>query len=312
MIKKRYRRQPARFRMFIAILVIIALAAFSVYEFWNVNSITQQNAAQQSQVGDLNNKLQSLQSQYDSLQSDYKALKEKAEATPSPSPSPSPTPSGAPAGKVAYLTFDDGPTNFTPKLLDVLKDNNVKATFFIAFMGEDTAKKRDMLKQEVQAGHTLAVHSWTHEYDTVYANEQAFLDDFNKMKDIIVEATGVTPNLCRFPGGIGNTVSITASGGVIMPTLVKDVENMGFTPFDWNAGGQDAETPYPTADELAQEVIKDAKSHDSAVILLHDTHQFTIDAVPKIIKELRSLGYTFETLTPQSKPVQQAFAKQSK
>lgn len=309
MNRRHYRRQNSRFFMFIAVVIIIALAAFSFYEFMNVNSLSQQNAAQRSQSTDLSSKLESLQSQYNSLQSDYKALQEKA--APSPSVSPTPASSGTvPAGKVAYLTFDDGPSATTPKLLDVLKQNNVKATFFIAFMGVDSQQKRDYLKQEADAGNVLGVHSWTHDYDTIYANEKAFLDDFNKMKDVITAATGITPNLCRFPGGIGNTVSITAAGGnVIMPTLMQDVKNMGFTAFDWNAGGEDAETPYPTADKLAQDVLNDAKGHDNVVILLHDAHQFTIDAVPTIVKSLRDQGYTFALLTPQSIPVQQAPAK---
>ncbi|MEI6102204.1 MAG: hypothetical protein WCP73_10215, partial [Eubacteriales bacterium] len=97
----------------------------------------------------------------------------------------------------------------------------------------------------------------------------------------------------------------------IMPTLVSDVEKMGITPFDWNAGGEDAETPYPTSDKLVQEVLNDAKGHDNVVILLHDAHQFSIDAVPDIVKELRAQGYTFEMLTPDSKTVQQPFGKKS-
>ncbi len=313
MSRSHYKKHNSRFRMFIAVLIIIALAVFSGYQSMSANSYSLQAAAQQSQATVLSAKLESLQGQYDSLQSQYKELQDKASASSSPTPSSSVASSGAAsAAKVAYLTFDDGPTDLTPTLLDVLKENDVKATFFIAFMGVDTQKKRDYLKLEAEAGHAVGVHSWTHDYKTIYANEQAFLDDFNKMKGVITEATGIAPNLCRFPGGIGNTVSITAAGGTpIVPTLLKDVESMGFTPFDWNAGGEDAQKPYPTADELAQQVLKDAQGRQNVVILLHDAHQFTIDAVPAIIKEFRNQGYTFEVLTPQSKTVQQAPAKAS-
>ena len=135
------------------------------------------------------------------------------------------------------------------------------------------------------------------------------MDDFNKMKEVIIEATGKNPNVSRFPGGASNTVSITASGGEeIMPRLADLVHDMGFQFFDWNAGGYDAETPYPTPDELADRVVQDAEGRDTVVILLHDTHDFTVDAIPGIVQELRDQGFTFKTLTPDSPAIQQPFA----
>ncbi len=316
--KIKYRKGGAAL-LIISIILIIGLGVFSAFEFFRADSLSRDLAqAQQdsaalsgeletlkSQNQDLQNKNNSLESQLQSLQDQYNDLQNQITANLT-----SVSEQDSNGDKVAYLTFDDGPTNVTPRLLDVLDDLNVKATFFTAFMGSDTPEKRALLKRESDSGHVVGVHSWTHDYYTVYKNEQNFLSDFNKMKEIIIESTGKTPDISRFPGGASNTVSITASGGeVIMPKLADLVHGMGFQFFDWNAGGYDAETPYPTADELASKVIRDAEAHDTVIILLHDTHDFTVDAVPDIVKELRSKGYTFKTLNANSPAIQQPFAK---
>lgn len=214
-----------------------------------------------------------------------------------------------PQRKTAYLTFDDGPSAFTPDLLKLLKENSVKATFFISFQGEDTAEKRKILKQEASEGNSVGVHSWSHDYFSIYNSEESFLNDFNKMRTVIREVTGIDPKINRFPGGVGNTVSFIAScGQIIMPRLVRDVEAMGIKPFDWNAGGQDAELPYPSAPQLVRDILSDTGGKKDLVILLHDTHQFTIDAVPELINSLRAKGYSFKTLDSHSPSALQPFA----
>jgi peptidoglycan/xylan/chitin deacetylase (PgdA/CDA1 family) len=285
----------------IALALLLGLLTSLTIDIFSQNDLSQKLSQEQGKNKNLTSEMQQLNSQYQTLQSSYDDLQKKLEDTAQSSSSPA---------KVAYLTFDDGPTSVTPHLLDVLKENNVKATFFITFMSLDTAQKRAWLKQEVDDGYTIGVHSWSHKYDVIYANEQNFLNDFNKMKDIIVSATGVQPKVCRFPGGIGNTVSITASGGqIIMPKLVADVKAMGFTPFDWNAGGEDADTPYPTTEQLVKDILNDAKGHNDVVILMHDTHEFSIDVVPEVVQNLRAQGYTFKMLTPSSQKMQQPFGK---
>lgn len=229
--------------------------------------------------------------------------------------SSSPVSSGTSSGKTAYLSFDDGPSRLTPGLLSILKQNDVHATFFVVAMRSDTAQKRAWMKQEAEDGNTVGLHSWSHDYSYIYANEQNFLTDFNKIRNMIISATGVAPTVMRFPGGIGNTVSIKASGGkIIMPKLVSDVEKMGVTPFDWNAGGEDAVSHVPTKDKVVQDVMNDCKGQDNAVILLHDSenHATSIKAVPEIIKRLKAQGYTFKTLSAQSQKVQETAARFSK
>lgn len=219
------------------------------------------------------------------------------------------TPPVSDPGKTAYLTFDDGPSEFTPRLLEILNKNSVKATFFVSFQGEDTPEKRKILMREAEEGNSIGIHSWTHDYFSIYANEENFKKDFQKMRGIIRDATGMDPKISRFPGGTGNSVSIIAScGETIMPRLLRDVEAMGVKPFDWNAGGQDAELPYPTTRQLIRDIVSEADRRDNPVILLHDTHQFSIDAVQEIIQSLRVKGYGFKALDPRSPTVRQPFA----
>jgi peptidoglycan/xylan/chitin deacetylase (PgdA/CDA1 family) len=311
----------------ISIVLIIGLSVFSVSQVLRAGALSKDLEQTQADSEQIKTDLAALQSQNDTLKSDNDSLKSQlqslqdayselenqssaSQTSVQDDTAGSDTDNGNSGEKVAYLTFDDGPSKVTSDLLSVLDDLDVKATFFVSFAGSDSAEKRALLKQESDAGHVVGVHTWTHDYYTIYANEENFLEDFNKMKEVITESTGKTPNVCRFPGGASNTVSITASGGeIIMPQLAELVQDMGFQFFDWNAGGYDAEKPYPTASELASKVINDAEGRDTVVILLHDTHDFTVDAVPEIVNELRSQGYTFKTLTPDSPAVQQAFAQ---
>lgn len=214
------------------------------------------------------------------------------------SASPEPSFSGK---RMAYLTFDDGPSYNTPVLLNILKQCGVPATFFTVAMGHDTPQLRTWLRMEYEDGNTVGLHSFTHNYNYIYASEANFLADFNEMESIITEATGHKPAFCRFPGGTDNTVSIRVHKGVpIMPLLVKDVEARGYTPVDWNAGAIDAVIPVPSKETIVNTVVEQCRSLKTAVILLHDSepHASSVQAVPEIVAQLRAMGFTFGKLTP--------------
>ena len=214
-----------------------------------------------------------------------------------------------PAGeKIAYLTFDDGPTKYTPQVLSVLSQNGVKATFFIAFMSEDSQAKRTWVQQEAAAGMAIGVHSWTHNYSYIYANEQNFESDFTTMRQIITSVTGTAPTICRFPGGVGNTISLKYHGNApIMPTLVNYVEQLGVKPFDWTAGGEDADTPRPaTGQAFADKIMKDIGTNEHPIILMHDRYAVTVSALPIVIQQLKAKGYAFSTLSLNMKSVTQS------
>lgn len=199
--------------------------------------------------------------------------------------------------KVAYLTFDDGPSKRTTELLDILKDCKVHATFFV--IGLNAEKYPDVLKQMIYDGNVIGVHSWTHKYSYIYKNTQNFLDDFNKLKDYIKQTTGVKPDVCRFPGGTNNTVCFSYNKDHIMKSIVAAVQNMGFEYYDWNVSSGEANAVPPSTNEIINTVVSQCKGKSIAVILFHDTGNPRYNAaIPEIVSELRSMGFVFDTLSP--------------
>lgn len=194
--------------------------------------------------------------------------------------------------KVIYLTFDDGPGPETPALLDILKEYNVKATFFVV----DT-DCIDTIKRTAAEGHTVAIHSATHNFHKIYASEDAYFEDLNQMKKIIYDLTGVDTKLLRFPGGTSNTISKFNKG--IMTRLVPMIREQGFRFFDWNVDSDDAGGA-TTAEEVYANVIAGIGEKKNAVVLQHDIKGFSIQAVPWIITWGLENGYTFLPLTESS------------
>ena len=190
-------------------------------------------------------------------------------------------------GKVIYLTFDDGPSVYTNKLLDLLKKYNIKATFFVVNTGNIS-----LVKRMVEEGHSVGIHSMTHKYQDIYASEEAFMKDLYGMQKIIQNYTGVTTYLMRFPGGSSNKVSAFNLG--IMTKLVKRVRAEGFQYFDWNVGSTD--TSDLSVDEISQNVINGIKRTSKAVVLQHDIYYRSVSAVESIILWGLENGYTFAAL----------------
>ena len=197
-----------------------------------------------------------------------------------------------PGSKVVYLTFDDGPGPYTAQLLDVLAEHNVKATFFCVNTGYDS-----LIAREAREGHSVGIHSATHDYSTIYASEEAFFADLEKMRGIIRNASGVDTTLMRFPGGSSNTVSSFNPG--IMTRLVDAVTAMGYQYFDWNVLSGDAGETTST-EQVVKNVIDGISSHNVSIVLQHDIKGFSVDAVDEIITWGLSNGYTFLPLTPSS------------
>ena len=197
------------------------------------------------------------------------------------------------SGKIIYLTFDDGPSKYTEKLLDVLAKYNVKATFFVVKTG-----RTDLIAREAAEGHTVAVHSLTHEYSTIYASEEAYFADLDAMNEIIKEKTGSYSKLLRFPGGSSNSVSRHYSTG-IMTRLTKLVEEKGYKYFDWNVSSGDAGGTTST-EQVYKNVISGVKNRKYSVVLQHDIKGFSVNAVEKIIVWGLEHGFTFLPLTEDS------------
>lgn len=198
-----------------------------------------------------------------------------------------------PTGGVIYLTFDDGPSQHTLRLLEVLERYNVKATFFVV----GTAGV-GYLDEIAAGGHAIGIHSNTHTYSEIYANEDAFFRDLYAIRETIYQRTGILTTLMRFPGGSSNAISKNYNVG-IMTRLTKAVEEQGFQYFDWNVDSKDAGGA-KTADEVYYNVINGCKNKKASVVLQHDIHGYSVDAVERIIQWGLANGYTFEALTPSS------------
>lgn len=296
-------------------VLVIALGAFSVIQGirnnqleTKIRQLESSNKSLSSQVDSLNTKNSELEKSVKTEQEKTKKAQKEAENTQKELQSvqkqsaskTSVKTTSTKSHKVAYLTFDDGPSYNTAAILDTLKEYDIKATFFVIASSKDTQQRRALMKREVDEGHTIGIHSWSHKYNYIYSSEENFLTDFNKMRNMVISATGVEPKFSRFPGGTNNTVSIKVNNGnLIMPTLLKDVENQGITVVDWNAGGMDAVIPVPSKDTIVNGVVNQCKNLNKAIILLHDseTHASSAEAVPEIIKQLKSMGFTFKSLT---------------
>lgn len=208
-----------------------------------------------------------------------------------------------PGSKIIYLTFDDGPGPYTQQLLDVLAKYNVKATFFT------TSTKPDylyMLTKEAEAGHTVAIHTASHNYAKVYADEQAYFEDLRQQSAVIEQKTGKKSMLLRFPGGGSNQVSRRYCPG-IMSKLVQAVQDQGYKYFDWNVSSGDAGQTKDT-EQVFQNVIAGVQRNDVSIVLQHDIHSYSVNAVEKIIIWGLENGYTFLPLDESSPAVHHGVA----
>lgn len=197
--------------------------------------------------------------------------------------------------KIAYLTFDDGPSNHTNALLDILKEENVRATFFV--VGKEDEESREMYQRIVREGHSLGLHSYSHVYKQVYSSVENFQEDVWKLKTYLYHVTGVSCDIYRFPGG-----STTTQRKFSLEEGVHYLEEKGIRYFDWNATAEDAVCVQSPPSVLIARVLKDALQHEKAVILMHDLNccQSTLQAVRPLIDRLKKEGYTFAPLTRDS------------
>ena len=197
-----------------------------------------------------------------------------------------------------YLTFDDGPSERTYEVLNALSERDVKATFFV--VGKSDEYSKQAMRDIVAQGHTIAMHSYTHDYNKVYQSVEDYLDDMYKIFCLIKEATGVTPVYFRMAGG-----SINAYNYRINQEIISEMLRRGFIPCDWNVSSGDASRRGLTKEQVLNNVVTGATKYSRSVVLMHDSHyrNTTARAVPEIIRQLREAGYEFETLTPDIKPI---------
>lgn len=192
--------------------------------------------------------------------------------------------------KVVYMTFDDGPSENTDKILKILKKYDAKATFFVT---GNNQKYNSSIKKAADQGNTIALHTYTHDYANVYSSTTAYFEDLQKVSDMVKQITGKAPKYIRFPGGSSNTISAQYSQG-IMSALDNMVHEKGYEYFDWNcSSGDAASNTVPT-----QDIVRNATScdYEQIMILFHDSSPktTTVEALPEIIKSYKERGYVFK------------------
>ena len=191
-----------------------------------------------------------------------------------------------------YLTFDDGPNpGTTDVILNILKEEGVEATFFVTNHGPD-----ELIKREYDEGHTVALHTASHDYSIVYASDESYFNDLGSVHDRVKRITGYDSRIIRFPGGSSNTISRRYSDG-IMSRLTQEVVNRGYKYYDWNISSGDAAGGNPAPETIYNNVVSNL-SHDKVnMVLMHDIKTYTRDALRNIIKYGKENGYTFEKIT---------------
>lgn len=199
------------------------------------------------------------------------------------------------------LTFDDGPSMYTNQILDILKEYDVKATFFVVGKGKEPyeAEYRRILAE----GHTLGMHSYSHVYRDIYSSKEAFIEDLNMLQEYLHEVTGVYPQIYRFPGGSGNH-----AGTVDIRELTDYLAEIDVTYYDWNISSGDATGRKISGDRIIANCTDNLENYGTAVILLHDAadKKSTVEALPGLIEKILSFPDTvIVPITDDIMPVQQ-------
>ena len=207
--------------------------------------------------------------------------------------------------KEVYLTFDDGPSGNTDRILDILKEYDVKATFFVVAKTDEASVRS--YQRIVDEGHTLAMHSYSHKYAEVYSSMDSFVRDLEGLQEYLYQVTGIWPRFYRFPGGSSNSVS-----KVDMQQLIQYLGENDITYFDWNIASGDAVSGLLSADTIVNNCISGIEGKDECMILMHDASEknSTVEALPRIIEQIRSRGDTvFLPITDETVPIQHVTAK---
>lgn len=206
--------------------------------------------------------------------------------------------------KIAHLTFDDGPSDNTIKILDILDKYDIQATFFV--VGPSYKLKNNLLKEIVNKGHSLAIHSYSHEYSKIYKSETDYINDFYDCLNWIKNKTNIEPKIYRFPGGSSNTLTNKEQ----IQSIILTLETQGFKHVDWNVDSFDSKYNTDSSEIIKSTInaikFNEANNYFNQTILLHDNTKKigTIEALASIIEYLISTGYQFKTLNINSNLVQ--------
>ena len=188
--------------------------------------------------------------------------------------------------KRVYLTFDDGPSIYTGQILDILKANDIKATFFV--IAREDESYWPYYTRILEEGHTLGMHSYTHDYNQVYASLDSFETDVNSLSQFLYDRTGEYPTIYRFPGGSSNTVC-----NVPMEECIAYLNEQGITYYDWNALNGDAVSSELPPEKLVENIMNSVRQNNTSIVLMHDmqSRHTTVESLQPLIDTLKDEGY---------------------
>ncbi len=214
-------------------------------------------------------------------------------------PTPTIDPDKPYSNKTVYLTFDDGPSNHTDQILDMLDKYGIKATWFVC--GKPSDANKEMIKEISDRGHTIGLHSYSHDYD-IYKSLDAFEKDYNKLAELLKEILGYEPKYFRFPGGSSNNYCKSLT---IQP-FIKFVMNRGCNYYDWNVINCDADGKKHTNQEMIDSVVNGCVDHETCMVLMHDTNakMQTLETLEETIQILVSKGAKFDKITDETPLIQ--------
>ncbi len=198
--------------------------------------------------------------------------------------------------KIAYLTFDDGPSLNTMDILKILNRYHVKATFFVK--GNEEPYAKECYEEIISQGHTIALHSYTHDYSIVYRSPESFLEDLNKLETMLQKEFGIKSRIVRLPGGSNNRLMHQVATKPIINGILHQLTEKGYIYVDWNIDSTDGFSPSISEQQIISSVRKGTKDQKHVNILLHDINSMknTVKALPDIIEYLKKEGYSFDAI----------------
>lgn len=199
--------------------------------------------------------------------------------------------------RIVYLTFDDGPTENTKAILSILRQYEVKASFFVN--GRDSDFAKGLYQEIVQDGHTLGNHTYTHQYETIYSSLENFKDDFYRLQKLLSSATGEEPDYFRFPGGSNSFLAKDQGGEETLKEIRQYLKDNGYVFYDWNVDSRDSAQKTQPANIIIKETLNQVKDKNIAIVLFHDgpNKETTVEALPVILSQLKEWGFTFKPLS---------------
>lgn len=190
--------------------------------------------------------------------------------------------------KIIYLTFDDGPSTVTNKILDILKKKNVRATFFL--IGNQIKDNEDIVMRIYKEGHAIGLHTYTHKINKIYSSNNIFIKEMISTRDEINKITNTSPNIIRFPQGSRNRLTKKS---------LEILHSYDFKIYDWNMVISDGKNPKTSSDRLYREATLGKVKPNNIILLMHCDymHKNTCKALPRIINYYKNLGYDFRVIT---------------